>query len=286
MQPCACAAETDQASTPLMVRLRHLYVCAEMSTYQIGEIVGMNRQRVTQMLRRAGVQIRARGAGRVRPRRRAYDPPALRTVLEELYLRRRLTSGQIARLVGMPERRIRDRLREFGIPVRTRGQCNREDRTTLEGKALAEMYVGEQMSADKVAEALGVSRMVVLRNAHELGLPVRVSGPSRDGTTAPQIELVEALYADPPVRRTLERHRIPQVPPGGPIWQRFPDPIPLSKELLHDLYAECGVGSQHIELLTGQPSENVRRALSIHGIPLRRPGGRSPFMRRWLADPR
>lgn len=116
-------------------------------------------------------------------------------MLEELYLRRRLTSTQIARLVGMPERRIRERLREFGIPVRTRGQCNREDRTTLEGEALAEMYVGEQMSADKVAEALGVSRMVVLRNAHELGLPVRVSGPSRDGTTAPQIELVEALYA-------------------------------------------------------------------------------------------
>lgn len=286
MQPCHCAVDLDEATTPLPARLRHLYVCAELSTYQIAELVGVNRQRVTRMLRRAGVAIRPRGSGRVRPRRRAPDPPELRAVLEDLYVHRRMTSGQIARLVGIPERRIRDRLRQFGIPTRTRGRCNREDRTTVDGERLADLYVADEMSADEVARALGVSRMVVLRNAHELGLPVRVSGPSRDGAAARQIELVEALYADPLVRRALERHRIPRVPAGGPIWQRFPRPVPLTGELLGDLYVGCGLGSHHIELLTGQPSATVRRVMSDHGIAVRRPGGRSPFLRRWLADGR
>lgn len=117
---------------------------------------------------------------------------------------------------------------------------------------LRHRYVCEEMSTYQIARALGISRMVVLRNAHELGLPVRAYGPSRAGAAAPEIELVEALYADPLVRRTLERHDLPQVPPGGPIWRRFPEPVPLSEELLYD----------------------------------RPPGGRSPFIRRWLAGAR
>lgn len=203
-------------------------------------------------------------------------------MLEKLYVRGRLTSRQIARLAGVSERRIRDRLRQLGIPTRTRGRYNREDRTVLDGERLTELYVADEMSADQVARAFGVSRSVVLRNAHELGLPVRVAGPPRDGTAARQIELLHALYADSLVRRTLERHRIPQVPAGGPIWQRFPAPVPLGEELLRDLYVVCGVGSHHIELLTGRPSETVRRIMSDCGIALRPPGGRSPFMRRWL----
>jgi hypothetical protein len=45
----------------------------------------------------------------------------------------------------------------------------------------------------------------------------------------------------------------------------------------------CGLSTQHIELLTGQPAESVRRLLANGGIILRGAGGRSPFMRRWRA---
>lgn len=282
MQPCQCAAGLDQAVAPLPVRLKHLYVCGGLSTYQIGEIVGIDRQRVTRLLRRAGVTIRARGTGRKRPRRRIPDPPGLPALLEELYVRRRLTSGQIGGLLGMPERRVRERLSEYGIPVRTRGRCNREDRIKLPAEQLKEMYVLDEMSADQVARALGVSRQVVLRNAHDLGLPVRFPSPSAAGVTDREIQLIEALYTDPLVDETLRRHRIPRVPAGGPIWQRFPTPVPIGGGLLHELYIVCGIGSQHIELLTGHPSATVRRIMTGCGIPLRQPGGRSPFLRRWL----
>jgi len=75
------------------------------------------------------------------------------------------------------------------------------------------------------------------------------------------------------------------VPPGAPIWQRFPDPVPLTTPLVKDLYWGCGAALTHIELLTGQPAMTVRGFMRRVGIPLRHPGGRTPFLRRWRAGP-
>ena len=71
------------------------------------------------------------------------------------------------------------------------------------------------------------------------------------------------------------------VPPGQPIWCRFPEPIPLSAPLVKDLYWHCGASLNHIELLTGQPAMTVRGFMRREGIPLRHPGGRTPFLQRW-----
>lgn len=42
--------------------LRHLYLCQEYSTYEIAARTGLDRQRVTRMLRKSGVPLRPRGA--------------------------------------------------------------------------------------------------------------------------------------------------------------------------------------------------------------------------------
>ena len=70
-------------------------------------------------------------------------------------------------------------------------------------------------------------------------------------------------------------------PPGGDISDRFPEPVPLTTPLVKDLYWGCGIGLTHIELLTGQAAESVRGFMRRAGVPFRRPGGRSPFLRRW-----
>ena len=119
-----CRAGQDAAPAgdgPDPARLAHLYLCRGLSTYAIGEMTGLDRQKVTRMLRRAGVPLRPRGAGRLRPLRRD-DPPGLPRVLAELYEAGRLSSPQIAAVTGMPERTVRDRLRRYGIDVRTRGR--------------------------------------------------------------------------------------------------------------------------------------------------------------------
>jgi len=262
-------------------RLAHLYLCRGLSTYAIGEITGLDRQRVTRMLRRAAVPLRPRGAGRLRPLRRE-DPPGLERLLVGLDEAGRLGSPQIAALTGLPERTVRDRLRRYGIAVRTRGGWNREDRRTVPAEVLDELYTRLGMTADEVGRRLGTSRSTVLRSAHALGVPVRADGivpvPGPE-----EIELVQALYADPLIAAALDARDIPQVPPGSPLWRRFPVPVPLTTSLVKDLYWGCGAGLTHIELLTGQPAMTVRGFMRRAGIPLRHPGGRTPFMRRWHA---
>jgi hypothetical protein len=130
------------------------------------------------------------------------------------------------------------------------------------------------------ARCKGVSRRVVLRSAHEAGLPVRVGGgPPQHGPL--EIELIQALYADTMVSEVLTRHGIPEIPEAGPIWHRLPVPDKLTAELAAELYVDCRLGLHHIELLTGQPAGTVSGLLRACGVPLRSAGGRSPFMRRW-----
>jgi hypothetical protein len=275
-----CPADVPGAATP--ERVAHLYGCRGLSTYRIAEVVGVSRQVVTRMLHRAGAPVKPRGGGRRRlPRSTGAGIPD--TLLADLYLRHRLTCAQISELISVPARTVQDRLRAQGIRLRTRGRFNREDRLAVEPSALAAMYVQAGLPADQVGTALGVSRKVVLRTAHDHGLPVRIGGPAPSRGPA-EIELIDALYADIEVQRTMRRHGLPRIPPGGPVWQRFPVPLRLTLDLATELYVSCGLGLTHIELLTGQPAASVRRLLRNTGVTLRPPGGRSPFLRRWRAS--
>lgn len=203
-----------------------------------------------------------------------------RELMAELYEVARLNSRQIAAVTGMPERTVRDRLRRYGIRARTRGRWNREDRRTVPAETLHDLYSQRGMTAAEVGTLVGASPNTVLRSAHALGVPVR-AGSSVPVPGLDEIELVKALYEDDLIVAVLDAHDIPRVPPGGHIWERFPGPLPLSIPLVKDLYWQCGAGLNHIELLTGQPAMTVREFMRREGIPVRRRGGRTPFLRRW-----
>jgi hypothetical protein len=266
--------------------LRHLYLCRECSTYEIADRIGLNRQRVTRMLRKAGVPLRPQGAGRRRALRRAGDPPDLPRLMRDLYEGAKLSSGQVSAILGVPERTVRERLRRYGITARSRGGWSREDRKTVPAEVLQSLYSELGMTAAEVGRRLGISGNTVLRDAHSLGIPVR-SGGAVPLSGPGEIELVAALYADPLIAAVLTAHGIPRVPAGGSLADRFPRPVPLTTPLVKDLYWACGTGLNHIELLTGQAAESVRKFMRRAGIALRPPGGRTPFLRRWrtgLAD--
>jgi len=269
----------DLPDAPEAERMAHLYACQLLSTRQIGRITGDNRQRVNWVLRKAGVPVNPRGTGRSRAGR---DDQARRLddLMTDMYVQLRLSTTQIARLVRIPAHAVRYRLLARGVPMRTRGRNNREDRIVIPQAELADLYVRAGLSSDEIGQILGVSRRVVLRSAHDAGLPVRVGGaPPRHGPS--EIELIRALYADTMVSEVLTRHGVPRVPIPGPICQRFPSPHSLSAELAIQLYCDCGLGVHHIELLTGQPAKTVASLLRASGVSLRMAGGRSPFMRRW-----
>jgi hypothetical protein len=260
--------------------ITHMYVCQGLSTYHIGEATGMGRQRIGRLLARGGVPVKARGAGRAR--QRTDGQAALDGLMARLYVESGLSSVQISALTGVPARTVRGRLRAYGVRMRTRGALNREDRIAIPAGTLVQLYVHAGLSASDAGRQLGVSRQVVLRSAHDEGIPVRIGGPEPSHGPA-EIELVDALYADPLVRQVLARHGVAPRPAGGPIWLRFPVPVPLSPELAAELYVQCGLAVRHIELLTGQPSQTVLRLLEDQEITRRPQGGRSPFMRRWRA---
>lgn len=267
-----------RATAPTDQQLVRWFQNEDRSIRQIAEAAGLSRVAVAQRLRNAGILIAPRGAGRPRPRRRRPDPPGLTAALRELYVRQRLPSPVVAEKLGLPERLVRQRLRDLGIPRRTRGGVNREDRHRLPMAPVQQLYVDAELPADEVGRRLGCTRREVLYSAHEFNLPVRPGGDRIDGVQG--LRVMAALYRDVEVRRVLCKYRVPMVPIGGPLHVRFPAPVALSAELLRELYLDCGLATFHIEVLTGHPLATIRRQLVRHGIPLRSAGGLSPFIRR------
>jgi hypothetical protein len=274
----ACSSDGDIDPAHLV----RLYECENLSTYQIAELTGIDRQRVNRVLCRMGVNLRSRGAGRRRRTRRLNDPPEVQQLMTWLYEEARLSSREISVLLGMPERTVRERLHRYGVQVRTKGAWSREQRRTVPAELLIQLYVQLGLPAEAVGRRLGTSGTVVLRSAHAYGLPVRTRGTFAEEEPE-EIELIDALYGDPRVAAALRQYGIPRIPAGGPIYERFPIPITLTAPLLKELYWACGIGLNHIELLTGQPAMTVWGFMHRSGIPLRHPGGRTPFMRRWRA---
>jgi len=283
---CPHGTDTPDAGCPddlpraqLPERAAHLYACQMLSTYKIAAITGADRQRITGLLHQAGIKVKPSGAGRRMTRRTAEDE-RLDQLVARLYQEHRMPSTQIAKVTRLSEYAVLSRLRARGVAIRTRGRNNREDRAAVSPGDLTALYVQAGMSAGEAGRLLGVSRRIVLRSAHEQGLPVRVGGapPSRGPS---EIELLAALYSDPDVRRVLDRHGIPVVTVPGPIWERFPAPQPLTVSLVTQLYEGCGLSTTQIDLLTGTPAAAARAALRAGGVQLRAAGGRSPFMRRW-----
>jgi hypothetical protein len=279
------SAGAEAATGTLTTELRHLYVCEQRSTYAIAALVEIDRQRVGRLLSRAGVPLRPKGTGVPRPARRIGEPADLPGLLADLYVQRAMSSSAIGNLLGLPARTVRDRLAQAGITTRPRGNRPRQDRRTLAHDDLEALYVQTGLPADEVGRLLDASRGTVLRNIHDLGLPVRVGGPT-PARGPEEIELIDALYDDPQVADTLARHDVPVRAAGGRLWERFPAPVTLTAPLLADLYTGCGIAVAHIELLTGRPAPTITRHLHAAGIALRPRGGRCPFLRRWRSAAR
>jgi DNA invertase Pin-like site-specific DNA recombinase len=279
-EDCLCTQTNVAPVDSLVGKLIHLYVCLQQSTYAIADQTGDDHQRVARLLASAGITLRPRGAGGRRPHRRDTEPADLPRRLAELYTQQGLSSETIARLLGMPARTVRERLAEAGIPRRTPGNRPRDKRRLLPADELDALYVRAGLSAAETGQVLDASRGIVLGNSHDLGLPVRVGGPP-PARGPSQIQLIDALYSDALVARTLERHHVPIRPAGGRLWERFPEPVKLTTTLLTDLYEDCGVSTSHIQLLTGVPVSTVTKRLNAAGIQTRPSGGRCPFLQRW-----
>ncbi|MGH9065404.1 MAG: hypothetical protein ACRD0L_15815 [Acidimicrobiales bacterium] len=254
--------------------LGDLYVTQRAEVNEIARHYRVAPYQVRLALRRAG--IRRPIPGRARP-----ASPAPRT-LERLYLQEGLTLAEIGQRYGVAAPSVRRWLDAAGIPVAPR--TTREHRLALPVEVVEALYEEEGWSAAEVAEELGTTMAQVLRVLHDHGLAVRVgSGPvSVDRPAAPT--LLSELYSDRDVQAALRAHGVPSRPQGGSIAERFPVPVALSPSLLARLYVDVGLSARHVELLTGQPVEQVLEELRAAKIAVRGPSERSPWRQRLVAS--
>jgi transposase len=246
------------------------------SIRQIAARSGLSRPIVRSVLARAGVEVAPYGRGRPRPHMRTVRPDGIDQALEMLYTAGGLTRRQVAESLRVPEHRVRAWLESGHLARRTRGWANREDRQRLDRQTLLDLYVESGLTAAEVGERTGAPLQKVLAALHDNGLPVRI----HDHTQNRSMILLDLLYQDTAVREALDRHRVPVRAQPGKLHERFPAPVPLTPELLRDLYTGCGLSVVHIEMLTGQPAATVTRLLKRAEVRLRPAGGLSPFLRR------
>jgi len=253
--------------------LTRLYVLERLDDAAIGARYAVPAWRVRRRRRELGVS-RPRPAP---PHPAPPDPPPA-DVLQQLYLVEKLPLVVIARRHHTSAPFVRGWLDDAHIPVQPR--TARKHRRALDPVLLRQRYEQQECSAAEIAAELDTTVHLVLRSLHDFGIPVRRGGTRSSRRARDQYQLLAALYADPDVTGFLKRHRIPQRPQRGPIARRFPQPIPLSEPLLRQAYVHLGLSARHIELLTGQPADQILDALHTAGIPVRVTSTPSPWLTR------
>ena len=254
--------------------LTDLYVSLRLDDTEIGARFGVPAWRVKDRRLQLGV------ARPVVPPPHPGPPPAPPAEeLRRLYLDEGLPSERIARHYRAAAPVVRRWLREAGIPVRPR--TTREHRRRLDIDTVRDLYQERGWTSAEVAALLGTHVNQVLRTLHDAGVPVRRGGPRpRRRPERPPLSLLASLYVDPDIAAALREHNVTPRDLPGSIADRFPTPVPLTEPLLQTLYNDLGLSTRHIELLTGQPFEQILDALHGASIPVRHLAGRSPWLTR------
>ena len=252
--------------------LTDLYLTRRLDDPAIGAQLGVPAWRVTARRRQLGVT-----RPHLPPPHPGPPPPPPPEVLRRLYLGQRLTIAALGKRYHTAPKVARRWLRDAGVPIQPR--TSRDHRITLDTTQLRELYHDREWTAAEIAARLDTTTHLVLRALHDAGIPVR-RGSRRRRRPEEDTRLIAELYTDAEITAALDQHQVPRRSEPGSITSRFPTAVPLSEELLHDLYTGIGLSARQIELLTGQPHEQVLDALHRAGITVRRQAGPSPWLAR------
>lgn len=245
--------------------LRQLYVERHRTVEEIARKFQVSRARVQRELAVAAIPARSNHAQRPRANRAKLTDTRLR----RLYVKEQQSVLEVADLFGVSSEYVSKRLRELGLIKRSSGRFgSRGPMPTEKLRELAAELYCSGLTMRAVGSELEVSVGTVRRALHEAQVPVRRSGPRC--YEEPARTLIDDLYADPGVRRVLQRHQV-RIPerwaPTGPFESLAP--LPLSGELLVDLYEEVGLALLHIAMVLGAGQEAVRQGLLRAGVELR-----------------
>lgn len=249
------------------------------------------------------------------------DPLLTADLLQALYVRRRLTTRDIAHLTGTGKNRVLRALAAAGIPPH---RDRRSNRPAISDEDLRTAYVEERLTLDQLAARFELTTYAVRQRIRALGLTKRrgshtprsewsrerlhsaVDSLQANGLSTAEIashlgvststvrntqcaKVAAALYADTDIVDILQRHHV-TVPadatwaPPSP-WTAYA-PLPLQRDLLLDLYDVAGLSIAHIALVCGVSTTQIRSRMAASGVKTRSAGSNAPWTLRngWAGD--
>ena len=229
------------------------------------------------------------------PARRKHIP---KETLQRLYLEQGLSPRKIGLQLGCGETAVRKRLKEYGIPMRSRSQAIRLGKgITIEREALVEFYWGQGLSIPEVAAHLDCSEDAVRSRMQEYDIPRRTPSESaqlsrgidlpkdlaREWYTEQQLSITAIAErlgcSETAVRNKLAQYGIKRRVP----WAH--NAVKLSEDELRHLYEEEGATLKAIAEAYGCSAATVSRKMSKLGITAR-PPWRARYPRRdFSGDP-
>ena len=178
------AAEPGPLSTE---RLVELYVTQRLSSVAIARRFGISPKAVCEQLYRAGITPRGGSVPK---------ELAPRELLVELYVERGLSSDAIARQLGCSSQTVREQLRRWNIPLRSRGTSSPAT-AALTRDVLLDLYGDQEMTMAEIASRFGCSVAGVGKLLRRHGIPVRSSLGKRVRPDDPlSADVLRRLYVD------------------------------------------------------------------------------------------
>jgi transposase-like protein len=207
-----------------------------------------------------------------------------REALVQLYVQDHLSVVETARTLGVSTEYLTKQLRAHRIAKRPGSFTPRSsiESTELVNRCV-ELYEDQQLTMGDIADQLGVSKTTVRNVLHESKVAVRPGGLPHVSAERRPRHLLSDLYGDEEVTAALVRHGVAVQDPAS--W-RVPGPtetvapLPLSRDLLVDLYIHVGLSIFHIGLVCGVGKTHVDARLKHFAIPRRSPQSLSPWMKR------
>ena len=138
--------------------IKKLYIKGGLSTYQIGEKLGVNHNTINRRLKRQGIKVQNKKI------RDDLDDEEIR----RLYIEEGLSTIQIGEKLGTNYNTINKRLKRQGIKLQ-----NKRIRDDLDDEKIRKLYIEEGLSTTQIGEKLETSHMTINRRLKKQGIKVQ-----------------------------------------------------------------------------------------------------------------
>lgn len=153
----------NAADGPRLTEMRRLYEVERWTLAEIGKTFGISRQRVQQILVKAGIESWPSR------RRREVVPTTVIAEMRRLYEDEVLSIREIAARFAIPQGVARKRLIEAGTKI----YRTQRSKIRIEAELLQALYERKGLSLASIEAKIGICRNIVAREMARHGIPTR-----------------------------------------------------------------------------------------------------------------